>query len=780
MGTNTESFMGTTFCIVGNPNCGKTTLFNALTGAKQEVGNWPGVTVEKKFGFYQHQGQPWQVVDLPGIYALDGGRTSEDERVARDYILSREASVVVNIVDAATLERNLYLTSQLLEMGVLVVIAINMMDIAKRRRITVDIKRLERAMGCTVVALVASRKRGLDALMEAVRQTAQAQRHPTARPGYGPEIERYVEILLPKLKETALEQRLDPRWMVLRLLEEDPLVEGLVTPAFLQEIRAYRAALAAATGEDPDILIADGRYAFVGGLVEQCVHHGDRLSRTLSDRIDRVVLNRFLGLPIFFAMIYLMFTLTINIGGTFIDFFDQAVGTVLVDGGGTLLRALSMPEAVTVILADGLGGGIRTIATFIPIIGFLYLFLSFLEDSGYMARAAFVMDRGMRAIGLPGKAFVPLIVGFGCNVPAIMATRTLEHRRDRILTMMMAPFMSCGARLPVYALFAAAFFPTNGQNIVFILYLAGIAFAVGTGVLLKRTLLMGEAAHFVMELPPYHLPTLTTVALRAWHRLRDFILRAGQVIVPMVVVLSILGAMGTDGRFNRRDSDTSMLARMSQSLMPVFHPMGLTEDNWPAAVGLFSGIFAKEVVVGTLNTLYAGLAATKDTAEESEKPFDLAAGLWGAVLTIPANLADSLGKLTDPLGLDVGFVADAEQAATTLEVEGGMFGAMTARFDGVSGAFAYLLLVLLYAPCVAALGTISHEAGWRWAVFSALWGTGIGYITAVVFYQTMTFARDPQTASLWIGAGVSFLILAFAVMRLLGQGVRRPVAETAN
>ncbi|KAF0138244.1 MAG: ferrous iron transport protein B [Rhodospirillaceae bacterium] len=780
--TSSESSPITTLCIVGNPNCGKTTLFNALTGAHQEVGNWPGVTVEKKVGVYPHAGRTWRAVDLPGIYALDGGRASEDGRVAHDYILSGEAALVVNIVDAANLERNLYLTSQLLEIGVPVVMAVNMMDIARRRGIAVNVDRLAQTLGCPAVALVASRKRGLDALKEVIRKAAQERKRPVARPAYGPAIEAAVAALVPKLDEAARRHRVGSRWLAIRLLEEDPQAAALAGPAILEDVAGHKRALAMATGEEPDILIADRRYGFVGLLVDACVHRDGLVSRTLSDRIDRVVLDRFLGIPIFFAMIYLMFMLTINIGGAFIDFFEQTVGAVLVEGGGALLRAVAAPEVVTVILADGIGGGIQTVATFIPIISFLYLFLSFLEDSGYMARAAFVMDRGMRTIGLPGKAFVPLIVGFGCNVPAIMATRTLEHRRDRILAMMMTPFMSCGARLPVYALFAAAFFPANGQNVVFALYLIGVAFAVGTGLVLKQTLLQGEAAPFVMELPPYHLPTLATVVLRAWHRLKDFVLRAGQVIVPMVMILSILGTVGINASFGNRDSDRSVLAKVSQSLMPIFAPMGLTEENWPAAIGLFSGIFAKEAVVGTLNTLYASIAAGETPSDRiSSRPFALGAKLWAAAATIPANLAGSLSKLTDPLGLDIGFVADAGRAATALKVERGVFGAMTARFDGTASAFAYLLLVLLYAPCVAALGTISHEAGWRWAVFSAAWGTGVGYVTAVIFYQAMTFDRDPMAAGLWITAGLTLLGLALAMMWGLGYGVRRPpVVEVAG
>ncbi|WP_210211011.1 ferrous iron transport protein B [Rhodomicrobium lacus] len=412
-----------------------------------------------------------------------------------------------------------------------------------------------------------------------------------------------------------------------------------------------------------------------------------------------------------------------------------------------------------------------------PIIACLFLFLSFLEDSGYMARAAFVMDRAMRAIGLPGKSFVPLIVGFGCNVPAVMATRTLETRRDRILTIMMAPFMSCGARLPVFALFAAAFFPWSGQNIVFLLYIIGILFAVMTGLILKHTLLRGEVSHFIMELPPYHVPTMRTVVIQAWQRLRRFILNAGQIIVPMVMVLSVLANMGTDGSIGRKDTQDSVLASVSHELMPVFRPIGLTDENWPAAVGLFTGIFAKEAVVGTLNALYSQVdqAAGEGREKAGEEPVSVLDKLGEAAASVPHNLAEIGSKIVSP-AIDVGYVGDTAQAAEKLEVNSQVFGAMQSRFDGTAGAFAYMLLILLYVPCVAALGAIRHEVGLRWTVFATVWTTGLGYITAVSFYQVATYSRDPATAQNWLMTCALVFCVALLSMWLAGLAQGRRLA----
>jgi ferrous iron transport protein B len=393
---------------------------------------------------------------------------------------------------------------------------------------------------------------------------------------------------------------------------------------------------------------------------------------------------------------YLMFMVTINVGGAFIDFFDILAGTLFVDGFRRTAGGLGHLRSGSAILAGGIGGGIQTIATFIPPIGFMFLCLSFLEDSGYMARAAFVMDRFMRLIGLPGKSFVPMLVGFGCNVPAIMATRTLENQRDRTLTIMMNPFMSCGARLPVYALFAAAFFPVGGQNLVFGLYLIGIGFAVLTGLVLKNTLLRGEDHAFCDGTSPYHLPQWKGVVLRAWERLKTFIFRAGKVIVPVVVVLSLPQFLGTDGSFGNEDSDKSLLSADRQDHHPdPSPPWESHRENWPAAVGIFTGIFAKEAVVGTLDALYSQMDASR-SGQGKKRPFDLWGGIGEAFATIPENLAGWRICFLDPLGLSIGDVSERWTPPPKSRASVATFGAMVTLFDGRVGAFAYLLMVLLY------------------------------------------------------------------------------------
>ncbi len=755
--------------VVGNPNCGKTTLFNALTGTKQRVGNWPGVTVDRKSGEYTHDSKKIEVVDLPGIYSLSAA--SLDEEVARDYILSGEADLIVNIIDASNIERNLYLTVQLLEMQVPIVLALNMMDMAKERRIDIDIPRLSRRLGCPVVTLVASQGQGVKVLKDEINRSAKAKSVSELQVMYPAEIQTAIEELASLVRDTALCKKMNARYAAVKLLEGDEWVASLAGKEALKTLERHQKKIEARLEEEIDILLADGRYGLINWLTQEVVKKGGRIGKTLSDKIDGVVLNRALGIPIFLAAMYLMFMVTINIGGAFIDFFDIFVGTIFVDGFGELLGTVGAPQWLTAIAAGGVGGGIQTITTFIPPIGFMFLCLCFLEDSGYMARAAFVMDRFMRTIGLPGKAFVPMLVGFGCNVPAIMATRTLENQRDRTLAIMMNPFMSCGARLPVYALFAAAFFPVGGQNLVFGLYLIGIGFAVVTGLVLKSTLLKGGITPFVMELPPYHMPTVNGVVLRAWDRLKTFIFRAGKVIIPVVVVLSFLNSMGNDGSFGNEDSDKSVLSAIGRSITPVFSPMGLTQENWPATVGIFTGIFAKEAVVGTLDAMYTQIGEAAPA-----EGFDFWAGIGESFATIPDNLMGVADTLLDPLGISLGNVSTVESAAEEQEVALGTFGAMVALFDGKVGSFAYLLFILLYFPCVAAIAAVYRETNFRWTAFVGGWTTGLAYMASVLFYQTATIGRHPVSSLLWIAVICAVFLGVFMIMRQMGGKERVAVA----
>ncbi len=757
-----------TVALIGNPNCGKTTLFNDLTGANQRTGNWPGVTVDRKEGKYIYDNVEITVVDLPGVYSLDAedDGTGLDELIARDYLLEGEADLIINIVDASNLERNLYLTTQIMEMRVPMVTALNMIDVARERELEINTQILAERLGCFVIPISAFLGEGIDLLRSKINELI-------ANPGNLPTVVAYPAVIEDTLnqievlvQEKGRNKKISTRWFALKLLEyEDRVAPELKGQELDQIVIENRRKIHQLLHEDIDIIIADSRYGFIRSLIQGAVRQTRDVSNTTSDKIDQFVLNRWIGIPLFLVVMYLMFFIAINIGGAFIDFFDISVGTVFVDAPQAWLESLNTPGWL-IGFVTSIGGGIQTVATFIPQIGLLFVILSILEDSGYMARAAFVMDKLMRLVGLPGKSFVPMLVGFGCNVPAIMATRTLENRRDRLMTIMMNPFMSCGARLPVYALFAAAFFPRNGQNLVFGLYLIGIAAAIFTGLVMKNTIMQGEASPFVMELPPYHIPKPKGIAIRAWDRLRAFMVKAGKIIILMVMILSLLNSVGTDGSFGTQDSKDSILAATSQAVTPLFSPMGVRQENWPATVGIFTGVFAKEAMVGSLDSLYGQLAAEEAGQEEEAADFDFWGGIGEAFVTIPANLADLGNQILDPIGLNIGDVQDQEIVAEEQEVALGTFGQMSKRFDSKVGAFAYLLFVLMYFPCVAATGAVYRETNLGWTVLVAGWTTGLGYWVATMFYQIATFPQHPGSSLAWIIAGVVAMVGTIFLFKL--------------
>jgi ferrous iron transport protein B len=605
--------------LIGNPNCGKSTLFNVLTGSNQKVGNWPGVTVERKSGFFQQHNTQVEVVDLPGVYSLVTAHANMaiDTRIACQAITSAEMDVIVNILDASNLERHLYLTTQLLELQIPVVLAVNMLDVLEKRGTVIDLVLLAKQLGCRVVGVSAAQKTGINQLKKAIID------HKTAYVKtllYPPVLNKAVDVIAQIFTESGFATPNMARFSALQWLEGVANGATTILPESLAVMENQKQILVTELQEEADLLIADIRYTQAHQIAGQVIQKNDTTKKTLTQRIDNIVLSRIWGIPIFFASMYLMFFFSINIGHAFQPFFDQGSDAIFVDGFGQLLNAIHVPAAIIPMLTLGIGKGINTVVTFIPIIGCLFLWLSFLERSGYMARAAFVIDRVMRAMGLPGKSFVPLIVGFGCNVPAILATRTLEHRRDRLLTLMMTPFMSCGARLAIYAVFTTAFFPAGGHKIVFMLYLIGIFMAVMTGFILRKTVLKGESSPLLMELPAYHCPTPSVLLRATWHRLKVFIIGAGRYIIPVCLLVGTLNTFTIDGHLAPepdKGSPNSMLSVLGKAVTPIFTPMGISQDNWPATVGLVSGILAKEVVVGTLNTLYTQVGHLKEAPEEA-------------------------------------------------------------------------------------------------------------------------------------------------------------------
>jgi ferrous iron transport protein B len=708
--------------VAGNPNSGKTSIFNLLTGGNQQVGNWPGVTVEKKEGVVRLDGEAVAAVDLPGVYSLSA--TAEDEKIARDFLLGGGYDLVLNVVDATNLERNLYLTTLLLEMKIPVLVVLNMMDLVRRNGISLQPAHLAQHLGVPVVALSALERGAERALKLALREALSAPRSSSSRINYPNEVEELIARWQGPVGELAASLRVGARWLAVKLIEADPWVrEKVLAAAALaeQDIDREIGRLASLLRDEADVIAADARYGFIHGISSDVITRAPRKAR-VTERIDEVALHRILGIPLFLAVMYLLFNLTITLGGRLINPVERLFRLLAVDGLGRLMEGAGAPPWLVVLTAGGLGTGIQTVATFVPIVGIMFLLLSILEDSGYMARAAFVMDRFMRLLGLPGKAFVPLIVGFGCTVPAILGTRTLENRKDRLTTIFMAPLMSCGARLPVYALFAAAFFARRPSLAVFCIYLIGILLAVGTGLLLKGTLFRGEASHFVMELPPYHAPRLRHILLHTWVRLRAFLVRAGLVIAVMVTVLGFLNALGRDAQGWGFGKEDSLLSEAGRALAPAFGPLGVRRENWPAAVGLLTGLFAKEAVIGTLTSLYGQNAAGGPPGTEGDR----------------ASLFTRLRENFSP-----------------------------------AGAFAYLLFVLIYFPCVAATATAFREIGAPLGFLLVGYLTALAWIVATLFYQIAEGKSAPWIAVAAGLAGLIVLLLWLAGRRRAGSaGVR--------
>ncbi|MFL0800789.1 MAG: ferrous iron transport protein B [Agarilytica sp.] len=688
-----------TIALAGNPNCGKTTVFNSLTGAHQKVGNWAGVTVEKKSGTLANKDHRVNIVDLPGVYTLAQEEQGIDEQIARRFITDETPDLIINVVDAANLNRHLLLTHELLDTGIPLILILNMMDVAEQQGTQIDVESLERKLGIPIISVVASKGLGIAQLKQKIFDIAQNPHH------------------APKIKEDLL------------------CAEEAITHRFhwIQE-------------QTRDVVIMEPG------------------KRVFSEKIDAIVLNRWLGIPIFLLMMYLMFMFSINLGAVFIDFFDILLGALLVDGLGNLMTSLGSPEWLRTIIADGIGGGIQLVGTFIPVIGFLYLCLSLLEGSGYMARAGFVVDRLMAKIGLPGNAFVPLIVGFGCNVPSVMASRSLTREQDRLLTIAMAPFMSCGARLTVYALFAAAFFPNNGSLIVFALYLFGILMAVFTGWLFRKTLFSGQSSPSFQEMPAYHVPTATNIFFTTWHRLRGFVKRAGSTIVKVVAALTIINSIGLDGTFGHQDSKDSLLSVIGKTLTPALAPIGVQEDNWPATVGVFTGIFAKEAVVGTLDALYQDVAG--ESGEENEV-FNLLSSTHDAFTSIIDNTIALGGAIGDPLGL-----SSVNESAEDQGVSDTGLGAMKTLFGSAFAAFCYLVFILLYTPCVAVMGAMNRESGPMWASLVIGWSSFLAYWAASCLYQIGTFSMHPTFSTLWLVGAIAAMIIVVKSLDRMGKKSR--------
>ncbi len=661
--------------LAGNPNCGKTTLFNALTGSNQYVGNWPGVTVEKKEGTARLGDRSITVVDLPGIYSLSP--YSMEEIVARDFIIGEGPDAVIDIVDATNLERNLYLTVQLLELERPLVLALNFMDEVKARGDQIDVERLSKELGVPVVPITAKTGEGLDELL----QVAHRQMHLGVT--YEPDdlYDDFTHDIHHRMGELihdyAYAANLPAHWASIKLLEGDGIVaKALNLPADVQNkldaiIAEYEASSALG---DRETLVADSRYRYIERVVRASVVKGKGSEGpTLTEKIDRIVTGKYTALPLFLCAMLVMFVITF---GPFGSWLQDGVSTLIDLFSGWLegtLTAAGAPAVVISLVCDGIISGVGGVLSFLPQIALLFFFLSFLEDSGYMSRAAFIMDRLLRRFGLSGKAFIPMLMGFGCSVPAIMGARTMENEKDRRMTILLIPFMSCSAKLPVYGLLSAAFFGPWAGLVVFGLYVIGMAVGILSGILFKHTLFSGEPAPFVLELPPYRFPSMENIATHVWQKVKGFLVKAGTLILAMSVVLWLLQSFDFSLHMVD-DAANSMLGTLGALIAPVFAPLGF--GFWQAAVALLTGFIAKEMVVSSLSMFYGFSLTAAGTA-----------------------------------------VAAAMPGFTPLS------------------AFSMLVFILLYVPCVAATSTMAKELGSaKWTAFSVCWQIGVAYVVSLLVH----------------------------------------------
>ena len=682
--------------LAGNPNAGKTALFNAITGARQHVGNWPGVTVEKKEGFVSMFGNQALIIDLPGIYAFSS--RAIDETIARDFIIDERPDVVINVVDSTHLERNLYLTLQILEMGVPVIIALNMFDEARALGLDIDIEELSRLLGVEVIPTVAVDGEGVDELLEAAFRAAFRNRlwkgdassssyvsEASFRLDYGSVVEAEIASLEKYLAQNLAHVPPAPRrWFTIKLLERNQGIAAKIraqsngsagTSSALSnlegEVAAAQARILEATGQEPVDLITEVRYNKAAEIAQAVIGRDGAETRSVSELIDRFALHRWLAYPVFFGIIWLMFAITFTLSEPVAEWLIGAF-EIVSDWTRELLVGIGTPELLVGFLVDGIVAGVGAVLEFAPPIFLLFLVISVLEDVGYMARAALLSDRLMRSVGLHGQAFIPMILGFGCNVTGILATRSLENPRDRLISIMVNPLISCAGRLPVYVLFAAALFEERQGLVVFSLYLLGVLLAALAAKVIGMLVEPGEASTFVMELPPYRMPRPSAILIHTWERGKEFLQKAGTIILAGVAIVWLLANLppGTDA-----SGPDSIIGMIGRAIAPILRPAGF--GTWQAAVALLFGIVAKELVIGTLGVLY-GVAEM--------------------------NLLGAIQSAWTPLS-----------------------------------AYAYMVMTLIYVPCIATIAAIRRETGsWKWTAITVAYTITLGWVLAVLVYQVGT------------------------------------------
>ena len=700
--------------LVGNPNCGKTSLFNVASGSHEHVGNYSGVTVDAKEGSFEHGGYTFKIVDLPGTYSLSA--YSPEELYVRKNLIEEVPDVVINVVDASNLQRNLYLTTQLIDMNLRVVMALNMYDELNAKGDRLDIKQLGWLLGMPVVPTVSRTGKGIDNLFDTVIQIYEKADPNLARHihiNHGVELERSINRLKDLISKTEdIRSKYSTRYLAIKYLENDKEIEGVVEAlSNRDEIIAARfeenTRMRGLIGSGLESAMVDAKYAFVQGALAETYFPSSRKRKwhTLTDKIDSIVTNKWLAFPIFFFLLYVVFNSTFVVGEYPMRWIERIVGTF-----GTFIASMMSDGWLKDLVVDGVIGGVGSVLVFLPNILLLYLFISLLEDSGYMARAAFIMDRLMHKIGLHGKSFIPMIMGFGCNVPAVMATRTIESRKSRLITMLIIPLMSCAGRMPVYVLIAGAFFPQNAGLVLLGLYALGIILAVLAAKVMS-SFFKDDDLPFVMELPPYRIPTAKSILRHTWEKGRQYLQKMSGIILICSMVIWFLGYFPNHDAYNtvQEQQEHSFIGYVGKAMEPVLEPLGF---DWRMGVGIVAGVGAKELVVSTLGVMYA-----------DDEPI-VAAGQ------------------PDPVASNASSVTPSVSSVIPSEVEGSPDGAETrlqkalVRSVTPAGALAYMVFILLYFPCIATFVAIKNESGgWKWAIITAVYTIILAWVAAFITFN---------------------------------------------
>ena len=720
--------------IIGNPNSGKSTIFNLLTKLNQKISNWPGVTVEKKSGRFEIDKNEIELLDLPGIYSLGiGEHTSIDQKIAIDFLKQENFDLIINVIDSSNLYRHLYLTLQLLEMNIPVLIVLNMQDLANKKGIKIDQNELKKCLSCEIVASSAINKKSVFSLKQAIAKSLNQQRNTYNIINFYPEV---ITLAIRDIMNNISVNTKRKCWEAVKYLEGNKPIED---KSLENKVKYYKQQIERLTNETAEHALINARYGVIDNITEKYVRKVTTSSFSLSDKLDKILLNNYLGLPIFFFVMYFIFMISISFGTIFQEFFQLISEAFVIKTPLLLIQGIPyLAWSKNIIL--GIGGGIQTAVSFLPIIIAVYFLLSFIEDIGYMSRISFVAEKFFNFLGLPGQAILPLIIGLGCNVPSITATRILSNQKDRIITILMAPFISCSARFSVYIIFALIFFPKNAQNVIFLLYIFGILVATFTGFITKKYIVKKTPTPLFIELPEYKLPSFTNVLMNSWGRAKSFLFGAGKYIIIAYFVLYIINSLNLNFHFIKQKEEPTVLEYIGKTITPIFKPIGIKEENWPAAVGLFTGIFAKEVVIGTLIPLYSSLEEINHIESEESKSF-----LQLITLAFKSIYTNFISCFTGAQIPYFNIVSDDMQNElfSKNNVDSTFIKSITKYFDNPYSVIAYLLFILLYFPCLSVFGAIYNEIGLKWAIFSVFWSTGSAYFFSFLFYQICIFLTQP-------------------------------------